>query len=419
MRRSRRDNGQRISIARALADDEGVFAYSRISPNSRFLAYASESRSIVSGTGRSQEIVVVDLIDGTEVFREPGIDAYWSPDGERMIYLSFADPENRVSVWHRSSGAITRNVAPPSLGDYYSWGEIDGHQRILTIRSHYYELDGDVGVLPAAQIPSCPVIGVGERPLISKDGRRATTFVDGTVVVRNLADCNDILDTGLPGAKADFSYDGRYIAFHAPNTSGFGYEIQVVDLQDRTVRTVTELPGSSFFPSWTADGRLSFRYDGEEYRGFVMAKDVLSASERPLPASAQAVVQPRRWGDVFPEAPLPRGATVVLVWGTWSAHAPMALHAFREAADLVGVAGSEVTLAMATDPGSREADIARFVKQAVIRVPRLSLDVTRFVASGAHNQNPTYILFRDGVLAERRLGALDAGELAEWVRNSR
>ena len=37
----------------------------------------------------------------------------------------------------------------------------------------------------------------------------------GVVVVRNIADCADIIDTGLPGAKADFSWDGRYIAFTA------------------------------------------------------------------------------------------------------------------------------------------------------------------------------------------------------------
>jgi Tol biopolymer transport system component len=162
-----------------LASDKGVFAYSRISPDGRFLAYASEARNIVSGSGRSQVVTVVDLLEETVVFEEPGIDAYWSPDGQRMIYLSYRDAVN-------------------------------------------------------------------------------------TVVVRSLADCADVLDTGLPGAKADFSWDGRYIAFHAPNTSGRGYEIQVVDLESRTVRTITRLSGSSFFPSWTRDGRLSFRYDGNE-----------------------------------------------------------------------------------------------------------------------------------------------------------
>ena len=50
--------------------------------------------------------------------------------------------------------------------------------------------------------------------------------------------------------------DNRYVAFHVAKKDLKGYEIVVVDTQDRTVRYVTELPGSSLFPSWTKDGRL-------------------------------------------------------------------------------------------------------------------------------------------------------------------
>src|SRR6185503_6079256 len=114
---------------------------------------------------------------------------------------------------------------------------------------------------PAGRVPPCDSIGVGARPLISHDGRRITTIVRGTIVVRGLTDCHDILDTGIQGAKADFSWDGRYIAFHAPKKDLSGYEIAVVDVERRTIRTVTEFAGSSYFPSWTQDGRLSFRYD--------------------------------------------------------------------------------------------------------------------------------------------------------------
>src|SRR5688572_27609381 len=81
------------NLARAfeLPAAEGVFAYSRISPDGRYLAYSAEARDIVSGTGRAQIVTVVDLADSTVLFREPGIDAYWSLDGERIIYLSFND----------------------------------------------------------------------------------------------------------------------------------------------------------------------------------------------------------------------------------------------------------------------------------------------------------------------------------------
>ena len=65
---------------------------------------------------------------------------------------------------------------------------------------------------------------------------------------------------------------------HAPKPNADGYEIVVVDIQKHTLRTVTSLAGSSYFPSWTKDGRLSFRYDGEDYRGFMMIENVLGAN---------------------------------------------------------------------------------------------------------------------------------------------
>jgi hypothetical protein len=290
-----------------------------------------------------------------------------------------------------------------------------GVHRILTIRNNYYDLAGDVAMLPASTIPFCAGIGVGERPLLSKDARRITTFVQGTVVVRNLTDCADVLDTGLPAAKADFSYDGRYIAFHAPNTSGRGYEIAVVDVQTRTVRTVTRLSGSSFFPSWTEDGRLVFRYDGDEYRGFVMATDVLLAPERPLPRIAQHVPAARTWSDIFPETEAPPGIALVLVWGTWSAHAPQALVDLQRARARFNSRGPGVRVFIATEPGSRERDVERALATHRIRLERIPLAAKRLTLTEAHNQNPTTLLFRDGALVDRRLGAQTFEELVEWV----
>ena len=132
-------------------------------------------------------------------------------------------------------------------------------------------------------------IGVGERPLISKDGKRITTFFKGNLVVRGLDNCENIFDTGIQGSKADFSWDGRYIAFPAAKKEGAGYEIRIVDLETRTVRTLPGLEGSALFPSWTQDGRLCFRYDGPDYRGFMIASSVLDAPVASLPAVPEAL----------------------------------------------------------------------------------------------------------------------------------
>ena len=362
----------RFDRAYPLGPEEGVFAYSRISPDGRYLAYASEMASPTRRGAVTQVVTVVDLTNRKVLFTEPGIDAYFSTDGERMIWLSQGDRGSNVSIRHQATGAITRSVAPVALGDYFSWAFRDGKHLILTIQSNYYYLDGDQGVLPAGRVAPCDGIGTGDRPLISRDGQRITTFVRGTVVVRNLTDCGFVFDTGIRGGKSDFSWDGRYVAMHAPKANGRGYDLQVVDLQQRTVRTITStLSGSSLFPSWTKDGRLSFRYDGEDYRGFMFVSDVLSAPAKPLPTVSQQLPSRRAWSDVFPETARPAGSlTLVLVWGTWSAHAPAALADLQRMRAHLGEQHADVSVAMATEPGSLEPDIARTLATYGIRLPR-------------------------------------------------
>jgi len=404
----------RFERVHALDPAEGVFAYARISPDGRYLAYASETRA-PRRRDPQRTVTVIDLRTRKLLFTEPGIDAYFSPDGERMIYLSF-EGSGSVAIRHHRTGAITRDVAPVALGDYFSWGLRDGRNLILTIDSRYYFLDGDRGVLPAGTVQACLGIGTGERPLLSRDGRRITTFVRGTVVVRNLTDCEGILDTGIGGAKADFSWDGRYIAFHVQKLNGAGYEIQVVDTERRTVRTVTNLSGSSYFPSWTRDGRLSFRYDGDDYRGFMMASDVLSARERPLPENPAPLPARRKWSDLFPETPAPTSrVSLVMVWSTWSAHSPGALLDLQRARKSLRQQSIDVGIMMATEPGSLEPDIARLLDTHGVGLPRIPLGAARLALTEAHNQIPTTLLFRNGELIDRRLGAQTTAQLEQWV----
>src|SRR5262245_58701733 len=102
-----------------LKPNEGVFAYARISPSGQLLAYASEMPDPTTGRIVQTE-TVVDLATRKVLFTEPGIDAYWSHDNERFIFLSFAGGPHNVAIRHQASGAMTRDVAPVALGDYFS-----------------------------------------------------------------------------------------------------------------------------------------------------------------------------------------------------------------------------------------------------------------------------------------------------------
>jgi hypothetical protein len=419
--------GQAPAFTRAypLTPTEGVFAYSRISPDGNYLAYASQAFDTTRPRGRSdqnlygpsgavtsQTVTVVDLRTGTVLFTERGIDPYWSLDDERIIY---SGPS--VSIWHRRTGEISRHVAPDNLGDYYSWAVRDGRNLILTISGRYYYLEGDKGVMPAGRVPECPGIGAGERPLVSKDGLRITTFVRGNIFVRNLTDCEQMIDTGLAGQKADFSYDGRYIAFHAQRPGTRHYDIFVVDLEDRTVRNVTgNLSGSSLFPNFTRDGRLSFRYDSPDYRGFMFASNVLGLPASPLPRTSGALPADRSWRDVFPGSDPPRTAyTLLLIWSSWSAHSPAALSDLQRTREYFRQEGFDLTVLTAAEPASQIADVDLLLTRNRIDLPSISITPAGLALTEGRNQMPTTLLFHGERLIDRRLGAQTFDELRDWV----
>jgi hypothetical protein len=395
-----------------LKPKEGVFAYARISPDGKTLVYASEKTDARHPNGLGLTETVVDLASRRILYTEQGLDAYWSPDGRKVIYSG----EQGVTVRDVFTNTATPNAAPPGQGDYYSWASRDGRDLIMTIDSKYYYLKGDKAELPISKVTKCDRIGTGERPLISKDGRRITTFVEGDIVVRGIDNCDDVFDTGIKGAKADFSWDGRYIAFHSLKPEGSGYDIQIVDLKDRTIRTLPGLNGSALFPSWTKDGRLCFRYDGPDYRGFMMASGVLDVPAHPLPAAAEPLPKHRTWNDIFPQTARDHHAlNVVLIWAPWSAHSEIAFNELGEAGRFFASEGLDVSIASAADPVSGEAEIRRQMSVFETEIPRLAIAPKGLAMTEARNQMPTTLLFRDGVLVGARLGAQTAEQLKEWV----
>jgi hypothetical protein len=183
------------------------------------------------------------------------------------------------------------------------------------------------------------------------------------------------------------------------------------------VRTVTStLEGSSYFPSWTEDGRLSFRYDGTTYRGFMMATNVLGAPARALPERPQHVPTERSWSDIFPESPKPTTRiTLVMIWSTWSAHSPEALRDLQLARRYFVKRAMDIGVLTATEPGSLEPDIARLMERHDVHLARIPLSARHLQLTEAVNQIPTTLLFRDGILVDRRLGAQTADALREWA----
>src|SRR5262245_38821972 len=104
-----------------LKPKEGVFAYARISPDGKRLAYASQitARPV---NQRGWSVTVVDLPTQKILYSDLGIDAYWSNDGKRLIYSG----NQGVTIWNVENGAASYTPEASSLGDYFSWSVRDG-----------------------------------------------------------------------------------------------------------------------------------------------------------------------------------------------------------------------------------------------------------------------------------------------------
>jgi hypothetical protein len=396
-----------------LKSGEIVFAYSRVSPDGKLLAYTSQ-REQRNGSQSKRITRIVELSSGRTVFAEDGIDAYWSPTGDRFVFLSQASVSPSISIVVLPHFKVHRDVAPSDTGDYFSWGILDQRDVIMTINGRFFELAGNRMMGRVQRVPFCSGVGEALRPLISRNAERITSFSRGHLVIRNVRDCADILRTNISGAKADFSADGRYIAYHTLKSNNTGYELQVADLIARRIIKVTNLPGSSYFPSWTDDGRLLFRYEADKYRGFIMASDFLKNPSTVLPVPATA--ETSDWADIFPEAPRPEGWQLVTVWSAWSSHSPEALREVQVLFERSVRREVPFSVAIAMEPFGSGTDAFRLLEHEKVRAPSFRMTPRGLRAVGGINQMPMNLIFCDGQLAGQLLGAQSASTLRTWVQ---
>lgn len=390
-------------------DGETVFAYSRISPDGRYLAYTGESRF---GDGRPIHTVrIVDTSTGVVEFETDGIDAYWSPDGTRLIYLDQASSPPSVSILSWPSRRIIRDVVSLALGDYFSWGRRENRDVIATVKANYFYLERDLAVHPTGRVSNCDATrGTGERPLLSKDGRMVTVFVGGLLVVRKTDACDGMIFTGVQGAKADFSFDGTQVAFHKAKPSGRGYEIAVIDLVARAIGTLP-LPGSAYYPSWTRDNELSFRYESDEWNGFVVTSNLQALPRGTAIGQPTPPVREVRWQDLFVGDPR-RGLNIAVMWAPWNVHSQEALIEAVEARAQWQKTGTRVNVYECAVP---HEDTTALRQRWGLDIEPLAGRPGAFADSWFDAQAPTILLFRDDVLIARYLGAPHAQELVSLL----
>jgi hypothetical protein len=80
--------------------------------------------------------------------------------------------------------------------------------------------------------------------------------------------------------------------------------------------------------------------------------------------------------------------------------------------------GVSIGVLTASDSGSRRSDVLRMRARYGITLPEILLAPTRLPLTAAQNQVPVTLLFRDGVLIDRRLGAQPYDALRSWVQHA-
>lgn len=402
-----------------LKPEEGVFAYARISPDGKLLSYASEIQ--VNGQFK-RTVNIVDLATKEICFSEPGMDAYWAPDGKHLIYLSQVNgEEGSTCIWVREGGAVLRDIAPSNLGHYFTWGQRDGRDVVLTQNNRYWDMEELRAVRPYRTVPAFPPLTAGTQPMISKDAKLIATFHRGTLLVRALDEREPVLETRLRGGKGDFSYDGRYLAFHSMQkvNGKDAYQIRVVDLKTREVINVTDLPGSCYYPSWTRDGRLVFRYDSAEFRGFVMASNVLKAPRTALPSTyPEDSKEVPPLGRLFPKGDAPRHKVVIVnFWAGWCVHCRAELPVLHQLRKELRAAKADAELFGACDPTSFQTDRSFILTRSKLDIPQVDLTSKEVNAFGIQVY-PTTLVFVDGRQVAKHQGALTRGQALVLLRTN-
>src|SRR5262245_55953248 len=147
----------------------------------------------------------------------------------------------------------------------------------------------------------------------------------------------------------------------------------------------------------------------------MIATNVLDTPAASLPVVPESLPERRAWSDIFPETRSAPGMRLVMIWAPWSAHSLEAFTNLQEAREDFTARGVQVDVMAAADPGSRESDITSQLEDFHVTIPRIQLSPRHLAMTEARNQMPSTLLFRGGVLIDRKLGAQSSETLRDWV----
>jgi TolB protein len=215
------------------------------------------------GSTGKKEIFVADY-DGaneTQLTKHGSISILpaFSPDGEKIVYVSYKDRYQFLYVYDLKSGVSTAVSKEVGMNSAAAWSP-DGKRIALVLskdaNSEIYIMNADG--TNKQRLTNDPA--VDSSPCFSPDGRQIA-FVserggNPQIYVMDVAGGN-ARRVSLQGGKSydpTWSRDGQYIAY-VVEQRGQGFEIFVMGADGSNPRQLTNSSGSNEAPNWSADSR--------------------------------------------------------------------------------------------------------------------------------------------------------------------